>query len=407
MPPPVDAASQPQRNVFPLGDCNPPGATSTSGGAWAWNSYAGSGGAITLTPNLAATWTPTGRCTRSTWTTAPAGNEGDIGMQMEAVLTPRQPYYAAFTVVSSKATRLGIRSANWSPAGATGTFVGLTPDVVVTPGQPYTFAGIITPGATATGVKVYVGVVTGTGVAPLAVGDTLDASMGVLCPAAAAPPGGLAGGYFDGSLPGCQWAGTAHASESRGYPYTLESIAGTPLFDLTSAQTVLLDPAAFDPFPRGVTVLAVVDLLGTLAVNSPDSIVSYGTYTGGVFADTTPPGNFTGRLIGTGTTTPPNFQTRYTGGGGPLSSPSGLTRHVAIFGASVTGSAVASNTAAPTFAYAANMTALAHQAVRVWADTATHHTVRVVGLPAYGQTSAMRAAALLARQYGATVPAGY
>lgn len=46
------------------------------------------------------------------------------------------------------------------------------------------------------------------------------------------------GDYVDGSFPGWQWAGTAAASESAGYPYTLESIAGRPLADLTAPGTV-------------------------------------------------------------------------------------------------------------------------------------------------------------------------
>lgn len=40
--------------------------------------------------------------------------------------------------------------------------------------------------------------------------------------------------YHDGSLPGWRWTGTAGASESVGYPYTLESIAGKPLLFVES-----------------------------------------------------------------------------------------------------------------------------------------------------------------------------
>lgn len=44
-------------------------------------------------------------------------------------------------------------------------------------------------------------------------------------------PGAYLGDYCDGSTPGWKWLGAAGASESVGWPYTLESVAGRPRWD--------------------------------------------------------------------------------------------------------------------------------------------------------------------------------
>lgn len=46
--------------------------------------------------------------------------------------------------------------------------------------------------------------------------------------------------YMDGDTPGWRWTGTPQLSESVGYPYTLDSIVGRPLGDLSSPGQILL-----------------------------------------------------------------------------------------------------------------------------------------------------------------------
>ncbi|GAA4762733.1 hypothetical protein [Microbacterium gilvum] len=47
-------------------------------------------------------------------------------------------------------------------------------------------------------------------------------------------PGTYSGVYCDGSTPGWKWDGTAGASASTGWPYTLESVAGAPRIDVSN-----------------------------------------------------------------------------------------------------------------------------------------------------------------------------
>ena len=64
--------------------------------------------------------------------------------------------------------------------------------------------------------------------------------------------------YCDGDTPGWRWLGTSGLSQSTGYPYTLESIAGQPL-DTNSTPGSLRPTIAIDPL-AGRSLYVVYDV---------------------------------------------------------------------------------------------------------------------------------------------------
>lgn len=94
-------------------------------------------------------------------------------------------------------------------------------------------------------------------------------------------PGTYTGDYCDGGTPGWRWLGTPGSSESVGYPYTLESIAGSPM-QSAPAETVQAPITIPLPALSGRSAYVVYDVVDTSA-NFPTVLNAWGT--AGGFAD--------------------------------------------------------------------------------------------------------------------------
>ncbi len=242
----IDPAAQPVRNLHRNpGILAPGGQYADMLGFWGGSSpnVAADGGSVTVP------WSLSGRARRVVWTTR-GHVTGDVGMGLSAgwAATLAQIVGRRTTAVFDLAFSVG----GWTlPAGhmtvsnvsrpgtttAAGTIHASSPAQAVTAGVPVRCWVTFTVPADATAIT---SIRAGLTAMPLVNGvsvecSNLDLYLGDYQPDRV--PG-------SGTLPGWRWAGDAWASESVGWPYTLESIAGRPLASLyraATAQSVALD----------------------------------------------------------------------------------------------------------------------------------------------------------------------
>ena len=241
----VDYDSQPIRNLFPR-----PSAESGITSGWGFNP-------LTSTPTVSTQ--TTGGFSGAAFRRAVIGTAGswvNIGHFMgvglgRVAMTAGQTYTYSIYVRSSVALnmRANVETYDAASGGArittqSGPTVTLVPNVWT---RLY-----VTLTAAANGWGLLTAYTVSPGVA-MAVGDTLEAD------AIMATEGSTLWPYADGSTPGWAWTGTPHDSVSIGYPYTLESIAGTPLGANTTPGTSLAIPTL--PALAGRTLYAVYDTI--------------------------------------------------------------------------------------------------------------------------------------------------
>lgn len=122
------------------------------------------------------------------------------------------------------------------------------------------------------------------------------------------------GRYLDGTKVNAQWDGPANASTSVGYPTTLESLIGMPLFYATTAGTFALDSSKLSPTaPR--TMYSVVDAPLDLPGSGIDVIWTYGQDS---LTDSPANSTITFRYQSEAGTTSNSILSRRTGGAGAL-----------------------------------------------------------------------------------------
>lgn len=207
--------------------------------------------------------------------------------------------------------------------------------------------------------------------------------------------------YFDGDIPGYGWVSTPGGSESVGYPYTLESIAGKPDVFLTSPGFADTSVNPLD----GRTLYAVVDIIDNLD-DYPAHATFGSTANGGM--------TFGGSASGAG-----SLRTRYDGLGGSTNLINSVTgtrtpgRHVAcswigdgftVAGMAVDGVGETERAMNPgTGASGAN-----GKRVQFVSSNPSGSTLAVLGYPqAHDSITRNRVMAWLGRQYGGPIPAGY
>lgn len=214
------------------------------------------------------------------------------------------------------------------------------------------------------------------------------------------------GAYLDGDYPGWRWTGTAGASESVGYPYTLESIAGQPLAAITypTLASGVLPLGAFD----ARTLYVVHDVIDTASVQAPLATV-------GSAVAVTAAGRFG---IRTGAAAANTIETRVQHVGGafqtvPILNVRTAGRHVS---AAAVNDGVTTVTAmtdgvlpnAPTVRAVAAASGMETGSLRLPAATTSDAPVHaLVYKGEHNVETQRRITAWLARQYGAPVPAGY
>jgi hypothetical protein len=115
-----------------------------------------------------------------------------------------------------------------------------------------------------------------------------------------------AGGYADGSYPGWHWIGAAGSSESVGYPYTLESIAGAYAAQIIGdTGSAFLSQSAMPPL-AGRTTYCVSD---RALINNTGGAILH--------AHSVPQGaTQTGHIRTTGLNGAYEFRPQFVGGGG-------------------------------------------------------------------------------------------
>jgi len=220
----ADASLQPIRNLFARPDMT--GMVVTVGGAI---------GAYTAAISGVG---PAGRPVhRVTWTTAPPPTQ--LPAQYTAVsvssmipVVPGRTYVFQGKVRSSQPWTVDCR-ARWTDATGSSTGFGDTigTNAATAPGVWETRS--VTAVAPAGAVFAFVllrGAATG----------WTDGQVTEVTEVMVTEGSGVVPPYSDGSFPGWRWTGTAGQSESVGYPYTLESIAGTPTATVTAGGSVAL-----------------------------------------------------------------------------------------------------------------------------------------------------------------------
>ena len=275
----IDVGSQPLRNLI-----QQPTPTSANNSLWI-NTNAGPSGSITKsfdTTFNAVLYTQTGNPTDSQFTCRIGASGGaGLGSPARVVVTPGHIYAQTLEVMSDIADGRGFAidwldsagsavSSTRSGANATGSNFALPASTWVT----FTLIAVAPANAASATVNVVWLGASGTNAPQV---RTLNSRLWVRkaqfvditnrfptknftknadgsYPAAAnayAPP------YSDGTYPGWQWAGTATNSESVGYPYTLESIAGKPLY---FAENIAQSAASVASVPSGDFTVASVQI---------------------------------------------------------------------------------------------------------------------------------------------------
>lgn len=116
----------------------------------------------------------------------------------------------------------------------------------------------------------------------------------------------LDGQYMDGNVPGWRWVGTPDASESVGYPYTLESIAGTSIVSISGDTGVAPVSLTILPALAGRTTYCVSDRV--LLNNTGGAILHAHSVVQGSLQ--------TGHIRTSGTTGAYEFRPQFIDGGG-------------------------------------------------------------------------------------------
>lgn len=251
----VDLASQPLRNLAVSPVPRP-------GGSFGWGSYVASGAtaAWTYTAGAMGQFSAFARVTVTvTGTPSPVYViYGSSGAGAAAQVTPGRTYQLSMTVRPSWATELRA-VVEWYNAAGTYIAQDNGPARAAAAGQVGVYTVTGTARAGAAWCKVIVQHVPAAG-QPVT-GSTLDGAGASIVDATGL--GATAFPYADGGTPGWRWTGTAGASESVGYPYTLESIAGRPLAVNTATGTSVAVPDL--PPLQGRTLYAVYDVADTTA----------------------------------------------------------------------------------------------------------------------------------------------
>lgn len=210
--------------------------------------------------------------------------------------------------------------------------------------------------------------------------------------------------YADGTYPEWIWTGAANNSTSTGFPYTLESIAGTPLASITTPNTSSSSLGLGTHEGRTLyTVFDVIDIQSNLP--------SYATI-GNLLSPSI--GRIGIRATGTGTA---NLEARFQPlDGTPYFAPrTGVRtpgRHVAA--ATLAEGLTSMSFTLDNLSTFTNSSILAGSGqdidARLWLGNVTASDRPVIALAYRGEhddATRKRVMAWLARQYGATIPTGY
>ena len=242
------------------------------------------------------------------------------------------------------------------------------------------------------------------------VGDYLEASGVMITETSAVQI------YADGDTPGWRWTGATNASESIGYPYLLESIAGKALGSVTGSGVVTL--TGLNPYD-GRTTYAIVDRL--LVVPNSNSPV----FGQAVTPASTVPQSGTFRTDGAASSANYGYRPQFANGGGAggayLLAPTGNnpaagTRNIicaahsdglATATALLNGQGLSQRTGLSVgdgFTQGTNLSANNG----VISTTVYEQPVYVVQFKGeHSQETMKRVTAWLARRYGSTIPSGY
>lgn len=246
IPTSFNITTQPLRNLclYPIPDASV---------AVQWKSEWGNGGSGTI--DFIATGGPNGGpYRRMAWTTAATDTSAAVvnGVRFLTSSLKVNTRYTIVVWVRSSFSILGNATNFWFPGNTPTGGASRTP----TPNQWERFVwNGLSPALSGAPTEIFLQF-RGTGAIPQ-VGATLDVTMFEMY------EGDYTGAaHQDGDTPGWQWTGTAGASESVGYPYTLESIAGTLLASVTTAGgSAPLTLGAFE----GRTLYLVHDVVDTSA----------------------------------------------------------------------------------------------------------------------------------------------
>jgi hypothetical protein len=197
-----------------------------------------------------------GRFTGTASTTSPTQTELYFADALPAI--PSQQYSGSVLVRSSVATTIQVKASVASAASPMAS-----PPVVLVP-NVWTEIPLAFTLASNALLTFSLGVIGVTGGLALGNGGTLDVAHPILVTGASAPA------YFDGSMPGAAWEGTADASVSYSYdPTYTYAWTGTPDAS-TSTQSVVMETVPGVPVPPGdlATVSTTTDapLLGAKAL---------------------------------------------------------------------------------------------------------------------------------------------
>lgn len=378
----VDLASQPIRNLVKFYPFT---------GVQSGYSAAGAAG----TTSIVTTGGPTGGAfVRRTFTGA-GGNGLYVGTSLATrpTVTPGTYMASGYVRPSKDVTlRMTVEKKDTDGAMVETTTYG---SGRVIPGGVWTRLSLVAPITTATGVTITFYNLLSEWVA----GDTLDLADPMFHAGSDLLP------FANGDTPGWRWTDVAGRSESVGYPYTLGSIAGSPLVTLgPDATSGALDPASFDPVARGVMLVSVLDVLAIPPGTRNVPFMLYGT------VDDVPDNSqLTARFVNAGGAGTATLQTRRTGGGSPATLPVTSTpgRFVVANGIVPGGKSFSAYNGTINVDTSVTVAAVTHSSYRWYPASTWHAPVAGLILPGYNPQTLWRAVAWLARQYGAPIPTGY
>lgn len=239
----LDQRAQPVRNLAPRPR---PDGTATANWTSRWFGGGGGAGALSVVASGGVGDRP---FYRKTWTASPTSPE-DTGIQPRSTpVTPGRTYTVLARVRSSVATSIRsftsglLRVDGMASIGSSGTQLsgGVNGNSPLAAGQWTTLRSRIVVPAGVNFVDVFPYINSApNGAAIWAAGDTLDMGDFMLV------EGVYLGDYCDGAMPGWRWLGTAGLSQSIGWPYTLESLAGKPRWDAEFPALGTLLPGTFN-----------------------------------------------------------------------------------------------------------------------------------------------------------------
>lgn len=234
-------------------------------------------------------------------------------------------------------------------------------------------------------------------------GTTYDFTM------CAVVAGNLSLTYADGTVPGWQWTGAADGSESVGYPYTLDSIAGQPAAAVTTPGATVA--AGVMGATQGRTLYTVFDSLNAGApagaTTSPATLgTSVANANGGIYVRylTSAAANLDSVVRPLPVGTAGSFAQAVNGHAvGRRISALTVTDGITLLTHCVDGAAdTSSNT------IAANTGLLTTPSLAVDSATVDYVPVAAYAFAAWhNRQTRLRVTAWLARRYGGVIPAGY